>query len=58
MFVSMPLFGSKKVAEPVPFVGIRLGKEMHQGKAKVVVQGGRQVPATIAVEETDVVVEG
>jgi len=54
----MPLFGSKKVAEPVPFIGIRLGKEMYQGKAKVMAQGGRQVPATIAVEETDVVVEG
>jgi len=53
----MPLFGSEKVAEPVPFVGIRLGKEMYQGKAKVVAQGGRQVPATIVVEET-VVVEG
>jgi len=37
---------------------IRLGKEMCQGKAKVVLQGGRQVPATIEVEETDVAVEG
>jgi len=54
----MPLFGSKKIAEPVPFVGIWLGKEVYQGKAKVVLQGGRQVPATIAVEETDVAVEG
>jgi len=42
----------------MPFVGIRLGKEMYQGEAKVVSQGGRQVPATIAVEETDVAVEG
>jgi len=54
----MPLFGSEKIAEPVSFVGIRLGKEMYQGKAKVVSQGGRQVPATIAVEETDDAVEG
>jgi len=37
----MPLFGSKKVAEPVPFVGVRLGKEMYQSKAKVVPQGRR-----------------
>jgi len=29
----MPLFGSKKVAEPVPFVGVRLGKEVYKGEA-------------------------
>jgi len=57
-FVSMSLFGSKKVTEPVPFTGIRLGKKMYQGKAKVMAQGGRQVPAIIAIEETNVVVEG
>jgi len=54
----MPLFGSKKIAEPMPLVGIRLGKEMYQGEAEVVSQGGRQVPTPIAVEETDVAVEG
>jgi len=31
---------------------------MHQGEAKVVSQGGGQVPSTIVVEETDVAVEG
>jgi len=40
-FASMPLFGSKKIAEPMPFVGIRLGEEVYQGKAKMVLQGGR-----------------
>jgi len=40
-FASMPLFGSKKVAEPVPFVGVRLGKEVYKGEAEVVAQGRR-----------------
>ena len=57
-FASMPLNSSKKIAEPMPFVGIRLGKEMNQGKAKMVLQGGRQFSATIAVEEADVAIEG
>ena len=39
-FASMPLFGSKKIAEPMPFVGIRLGKEVYEGEAKMVSQGG------------------
>jgi len=32
-FASMPLCGSKKIAEPMPLVGIRLGKEMYEGEA-------------------------
>jgi len=41
VFASMPLFGSKEIAEPMPFVGIRLGEEVYQGKAKMVLQGRR-----------------
>ena len=37
---SMPLNSSKKIAEPMPFVGIRLGKEVYEGEAKMVSQGG------------------
>jgi len=54
----MPLCGSKKIAEPMSLVGMRLGKEMYEGEAEVVSQGGREVLATITVEETDVAVEG
>ena len=37
---AMPLNSSKKIAEPMPFVGIRLGKEVYEGEAKMVSQGG------------------
>ena len=39
-FASVPLNSSKKIAEPMPFVGIRLGKEVYEGEAKMVSQGG------------------
>ena len=48
------LFGSKDIAEPVAFVGVGFIQEIQEHMVEVVPSGGREITATLAIQEAEV----
>ena len=57
-FAGLALLGSKDVAEPMFFVGVRFGKKFHQNKFEVMPCRRGEVLATSLVKHADAAVEG